>query len=554
MGGRRPAGAGGVEVPESNTCLPTPDISLAAAVSDWVRRANGSITTNGLQLGRQLESAKEQFATQFTCRGIDENKCTQLLRNRQTSRRRSARIPFGIPLPRGEARARRHLRLRARIQPLPQMPILAPVNTYEEQVSQNTMIARSGRIDDLRTPQRCTACTAGQKVAFSFKEGTTRQSLLGTITENAPRRVTGRRRDSAIGSSFSGYPPTFFYWKEKNRVETTPNVSIRTASAPGRLIRIRERLGTNVAHWSVRAKLTRVRCAHREQHKRYPSADYAKWASGTLAAKERRAWHLGATCASDFRTTVRYAHWSAGVCIAASPGTPDRNKTESDGVRNRHRPTCAFDLRAPVRYAHRSVGECVTASSGTPDRNKTEPDDIRGRRRLSYASDFRASVRYAHRAAGESSQSRYTRLVSAATHNVRFSARSSSCVRTEELYAKRSTTFNPVPVSSAHRSAGERAIASPGTPGRNKPELGMEPPFPPLPGVCDPLFPGVVTFTLEEMGATAQLATLIARSFEMGMANTAEAASLPPLLLSSSPHSAIVMDSHMSVGTDGDAA
>ena len=531
-----------------------PDISLVAAVSDWVRRANGSITTNGLRLGRQLESAKEQFATQFTCRGIDENKCIQLLRNRQTSRRRSARIPFGIPLPRGEARARRHLRLRARIQPLPQMPILAPVNASEEQVSQNTTNSRSGRIDDLRAPQRCTARTVRKKVAFSSTEGTTHQFLLGTITENAPRRVTGHRRDSAIGSLFLGYPPIFFYSKEKYRVGTTPNVSIRTASAPGRLIRIRERLGTNVAHWSVRAKLTRVRCAHREQHKRYPSADYAKGASGTLAAKERRAWHLGATCASDFRTTVRYAHWSAGVCIAASPGTPDRNKTESDGVRNRHRPTCAFDLRAPVRYAHRSVGECVTASSGTPDRNKTEPDDIRGRRRLSYASDFRASVRYAHRAAGESSQSRYTRLVSAATHNVRFSARSSSCVRTEELYAKRSTTFNPVPASSAHRSAGERAIASPGTPGRNKPELGMEPPFPPLPGVCDPHFPGVLTFTLEEMGATAQLATWIARSFEMGRANTAEAKSLPPLRLSPSPHSAITMDSHMSVGTDGDAA
>ena len=510
MGGRRPAGAGGVEVPESNTCLPTPDISLAAAVSDWVRRANGSITTNGLRLGRQLESAKEQFATQFTCRGIDENKCIQLLRNRQTSRRRAARLPCSIPLSTDTARARRCLRLRARIQPLPQMPILAPVNASEEQVSQNTTNSRSGRIDDLRAPQRCTARTVRKKVAFSSTEGTTHQFLLGTITENAPRRVTGHRRDSAIGSLFLGYPPIFFYSKEKYRVGTTPNVSIRTASAPGRLIRIRERLDTNVAQRFVSAKLTLVRRAHREHRKRYPSADCVKWASGTLAAKEGRAWHLGSTCASDFR--------------------------------------------APARYAHRSAGECITASPGTPDRNKTEPDDIRGRRRLSCASDFRVPVRYAQRSAGEYSQSRHTRLVSAAIHNLRVSARPSSCVRAEERYAKLSTTFDPVPVSSAHRSAGERAIASPGTPGRNKPELGMEPPFPPLPGVCDPLFPGVVTFTLEEMGATAQLATLIARAFEMGMANTAEAESLPPLLLSSSPHSAIVMDSHMSVGTDGDAA
>ena len=207
-----------------------PDISLVAAVSDWVRRANGSITTNGLRLGRQLESAKEQFATQFTCRGIDENKCIQLLRNRQTSRRRSARIPFGIPLPRGEARARRHLRLRARIQPLPQMPILAPVNASEEQVSQNTTNSRSGRIDDLRAPQRCTARTVRKKVAFSSTEGTTHQFLLGTITENAPRRVTGHRRDSAIGSLFLGYPPIFFIPKKNTGLElrrTFPSAQLR---------------------------------------------------------------------------------------------------------------------------------------------------------------------------------------------------------------------------------------------------------------------------------------------------------------------------------------
>ena len=47
---------------------------------------------------------------------------------------------------------------------------------------------------------------------------------------------------------------------------------------------------------------------------------------------------------------------------------------------------------------------------------------------------------------------------------------------------------------------------------------------------------------------------LIAQSFNLGMANTAAAAALLPLLLLSSPHSAITLDSHMSVGTDGDAA
>ena len=140
MGGRRPAGAGSVEAPESNTCLPAPDISLVAAVRDWVRRANGPITTNGLRLGRQLETAKEQFATQLTCRGIDENKCIQLLRNHQTLRRRSARVLRDIRLQRDEARARRHLRLRARIQSLPQMPNPAPAHLSGEEVSQNITI------------------------------------------------------------------------------------------------------------------------------------------------------------------------------------------------------------------------------------------------------------------------------------------------------------------------------------------------------------------------------------------------------------------------------
>ena len=39
-----------------------PEITLVAAVRDRVRRANGLIPTNGLQLGQQLETAKEQFA------------------------------------------------------------------------------------------------------------------------------------------------------------------------------------------------------------------------------------------------------------------------------------------------------------------------------------------------------------------------------------------------------------------------------------------------------------------------------------------------------------
>ncbi len=91
---RRPAGAERVGVPESNTCLPMPESTLVAAVRrDRVRRADGSTPTNGLQLGQQLDTAKEQSATQFTCRGIDENKCKHSLYLRRMSGRRSAPAP-----------------------------------------------------------------------------------------------------------------------------------------------------------------------------------------------------------------------------------------------------------------------------------------------------------------------------------------------------------------------------------------------------------------------------------------------------------------------------
>ena len=208
MGGRRPAGAGSVEAPESNTCLPAPDISLVAAVRDWVRRANGPITTNGLRLGRQLETAKEQFATQLTCRGIDENKCIQLLRNHQTLRRRSARVLRDIRLQRDEARARRHLRLRARIQSLPQIPILAPVNASEEQVSQNITNSTAGRIDGLRALQRRAARERRRKVAVLCPEGTRYSCSLGSITRFAPREATVTRRPLRIAASllFWGLP------------------------------------------------------------------------------------------------------------------------------------------------------------------------------------------------------------------------------------------------------------------------------------------------------------------------------------------------------------
>jgi len=210
LGGRRPAGAEGVDVPESNTCLPTPRTSLVAAVRDRVRRANGSIPSNGLPLGQQLETVKAgHFATTNTCRGIDENKCNQSKNNYQTSGRRSARVLLDTRLQRDEARARRHLRLRARIQSLPQIPIAAPVNFSGGLVSRNITNSGIGRTDGLRTLSRRTACKVRGKVAFSYTEGTMHQWLLGNITENEPREVTGLRRRLAMCglSSEMGHPP-----------------------------------------------------------------------------------------------------------------------------------------------------------------------------------------------------------------------------------------------------------------------------------------------------------------------------------------------------------
>ena len=258
-----------------------PDISLAAAVSDWVRRANGSITTNGLRLGRQLESAKEQFATQFTCRGIDENKCIQLLRNHQTLRRRSARVLRNIRLQRDEARARRHLRLRARIQSLPQIPILAPVNASEEQVSQNITNSTAGRIDGLRALQRRAARERRRKVAVLCPEGTRYSCSLGSITRFAPREATVTRRPLRIAvcsSLVRGLP-----LKKKTNKKTPAQ------------------LGTD-----------------------------GPWTSGRAA---RRTVSLSA---SDLRAPARYAHRSAGERITASLGTPERNKAEPDVIRKGH--------------------------------------------------------------------------------------------------------------------------------------------------------------------------------------------------------------------------
>jgi hypothetical protein len=105
--------------------------------------------------------------------------------------------------------SRRHGRLRAHFKLLTQMPIAAPVNFSGWQVSRNNTNSKIGRTDDLRTLLRHTACKVRWNVASSYTKGTVRHCLLGNITDNAPREVTGPRRrlGMACFSSEMGHPP-----------------------------------------------------------------------------------------------------------------------------------------------------------------------------------------------------------------------------------------------------------------------------------------------------------------------------------------------------------
>ena len=191
-----------------------------AAVRDRVRRADGSILASGFQFGQQLETAKKQSANYSDRRGIDENKCKRLHYNRQTSGRHSARVPSDQRLLRNESRARRHSRLRARIQLLPQMPNPAPIHLSGEEVSQNITNSGTGRTDGQRAAPKRTASADWRKVAFSSSEGTTQFLLLGDITTNASGRGPALRRGLAIVSSFVGYPPPpFLFGKKTSRLQ-----------------------------------------------------------------------------------------------------------------------------------------------------------------------------------------------------------------------------------------------------------------------------------------------------------------------------------------------
>ena len=143
----------------------------------------------------------------LTRRGIDHKKCKQSLYLLRTGHR--AAQASSIQRLRGALPGSRHYgRLRAHMQSLSQMPIAAPVNFSGGQVSRNNTNSGIGRADGLRTLLRHTACKVRWNVAFSYTKGTVHQCLLGNITENEPRKVTGPRRRLAMCgfSSEMGHP------------------------------------------------------------------------------------------------------------------------------------------------------------------------------------------------------------------------------------------------------------------------------------------------------------------------------------------------------------
>jgi hypothetical protein len=130
----------------------------------------------------------------------------------------------------------------------------------------------TGRIDGLRALQRRAALERRRKVAVLYPEGTRYRCSLGSITRFAPREATVTRRPLRIRATFlvRGLPLN----KKTNK---------KTSG----------RLGTDGV------------------------GSYGRAARRTVSPS-----------ATDLRAPVRYAHWAAGERIAASPGTPERNKAE----------------------------------------------------------------------------------------------------------------------------------------------------------------------------------------------------------------------------------
>ena len=200
-----------------------PRISLSAVVRDRINGANGLVPSNGFPLGQQLETVKAgHLAPQLTRRGIDQKICKQLLYLRRT-RHRAAQASSTQRLRGAMPGSWRYRRLRAHFRLLTQMPIAAPVNFSGGQVSRNNTNSEIGRTDGLRTLLRHTACKVRWNVAFSYTKGTVRHCLLGNITENEPREVTGPRRRLGMCSSEKGHP------QKNNQKKITNSGSHRVA-------------------------------------------------------------------------------------------------------------------------------------------------------------------------------------------------------------------------------------------------------------------------------------------------------------------------------------
>ena len=262
----------------------------------------------------------------LTRRGIDHKKCKQSLYLLRTGHR--AAQASSIQRLRGALPGSRHYgRLRAHMQSLSQMPIAAPVNFSGGQVSRNKTNSGIGRTDGLRTLLRHTACKVRWNVAFSYTKGTVHQCLLGNITENEPRKVTGpRRRLGMCGfSSDMGHP----HKNNRKKLRTRTATESRDMQHGRRLSWHQELVGT---YW---------------RHQLVPLVDSpANALSFPLA-------HRSGTNLNQELTDV-------GTSACLKPRTQIRR----DG---------RYGFAAPVSSARRFTSERIVASLGSSEWHESEP-------------------------------------------------------------------------------------------------------------------------------------------------------------------------------------
>ena len=274
----------------------------------------------------------------LTRRGIDHKKCKQSLYLLRTGHR--AAQASSIQRLRGALPGSRHYgRLRAHMQSLSQMPIAAPVNFSGGQVSRNNTNSGIGRTDGLRTLLRHTACEVRWNVAFSYTKGMVHQCLLGNITENEPRKVTGPRRRLAMCgfSSEMGHP------QQNNRKKNTNSDSHRVA-----------------------------------RHAAWPEIELASGVGGYV---------LEAPVSSAFRFASKRIVVSLGSSEwhESEPGANGRRHLCVSGiVETAIRRDGRYGFAAPVSSARRFTSERIVASLGSSEWHESEPA-INGRRHFCVA-------------------------------------------------------------------------------------------------------------------------------------------------------------------------